>query len=99
MRNAPHDVEPKPKGYPYGGLCAVQVSVVPGGVFRWGKGQLEVKATGGSSASTADGWQLLGALQYDDMGVSHVWLTWLIRADTLLPICVLRGCPCQQVPA
>lgn len=45
-----------------------QVSVVPGGVFRWGKGQLEVKAMGASSASTADGWQLLGALQYDDTG-------------------------------
>lgn len=51
--------------------CCQQVSLVPGGVFRWGRDQLEVKATGpNSSAHTADGWQLLGALQYDDTGVS-----------------------------
>lgn len=47
-----------------------QVSVGPGGVFRWGKDQLEIKATSNTSSSTADGWQLMGALQFDDAGVS-----------------------------
>ncbi|WIA36793.1 hypothetical protein OEZ86_008048 [Tetradesmus obliquus] len=43
----------------------MQVSVPPGGVFRWGSGQLEVKCAGGS-CNTTDGWQLMGALQHDN---------------------------------
>lgn len=43
--------------------------MVPGGAFRWGQGQLEVKAADGAPASITDGWQLLGALHYDDTGV------------------------------
>lgn len=48
--------------------CCVQVSVPPGGVFRWGPGQLEVKCAGGS-CNTTDGWQLMGALQHDNYAV------------------------------
>jgi hypothetical protein len=43
--------------------------VPPGGVFRWGAGQLEIKCAAGSSCNTADGWQLMGALQHDNYAV------------------------------
>lgn len=46
----------------------------PGGAFRWGRGQLEVKcnakAAPGGRCNTTDGWQLVGALQHDNTGVS-----------------------------
>ncbi|KIY97022.1 hypothetical protein MNEG_10940 [Monoraphidium neglectum] len=41
-----------------------QVVVPPGGVFRWGKGQLEVKG----QKTAVDGWQLVGAIQHDNWG-------------------------------
>lgn len=41
-----------------------QVVVPPGGVFRWGKGQLEVKG----QKTAVDGWQQVGAIQHDNWG-------------------------------
>jgi hypothetical protein len=50
-----------------------QVSVVPGGVFRWGPNALEIKCDGpAGSCPTTDGWQLLGPLQHDDTGVGLI---------------------------
>jgi hypothetical protein len=50
--------------------CALQVSVPPGGVFRWGPGQLETKCPKPAGACpTTGGYQLIGPLQYDDTGV------------------------------
>lgn len=84
---------------PHRCVSALQVSVLPGGVFRWGKDQLEVKPTRERpQASTTDGWQLLGALQYDDTGVSlccDCGSTWLLPSE-LMPVVSL---PCGDQEA
>lgn len=83
----------------------MQVSVPAGGAFRWGHGQLEIKCPAGSTCNTTDGWQLLGALQHDNYGVSYRmtqllheagWWHWMhgiiSMSDMMLSDAIMASC-------